>query len=125
MKKFICFLVVSLFCIGAIAQNDPSAAKSSTPEQRAERITNWMNKKLTLTADQKAKVYDINLKYAKLNQETRTNDADNKKAMRQELKASEKEREDEFKAILTPDQFKSFQAAKQGLLERGRERRKS
>ena len=124
MKKLICSLIVSLLCVGAFAQNDQSTTKSSTPEQRAERITNWMTKKLTLTADQKTKIYDVNLKYAKLNQETRTNDADNRKAMRQELMASEKEREDEFKAILTPDQFTSFQTAKQELAKTGMEHRK-
>lgn len=121
MKKMICSFVISLFCAGVFAQSGQS---TSTPEQRAERITNWMTKTLTLAADQKTKVYDINLKYAKLNQETRANDADDRKAMRQDLKASEKEREDEFKAVLTPDQFKSFQAAKQGLLEKGKERRR-
>jgi len=124
MKKIICSLIVSLLCVGAFAQNDASAAKTSTPEQRADRITNWMNRKLTLTADQKTKIYDVNLKYAKLNQETRTSEADNKKAMRQELMASEKEREEEFKAILTSDQFKLFQTAKQELHEKGRERRR-
>lgn len=124
MKKTICYFIAGLLCVGAFAQNDPSSSKTSTPEQRAERITNWMNKKLTLTADQKSKIYDVNLKYAKLNQETRTNDADNRKAMHQELKASEKEREDEFKTILTPEQFQSFQTAKQGLVEKRTVRRR-
>jgi hypothetical protein len=44
--------------------------------------------------------------------------------MRDELKASEKEREDEFKTILTADQFQAFQTAKQELAEKRMERKK-
>lgn len=119
----ICSFIVGLWCVGGFAQDNQSAAKA-TPEQRAERVTNWMTKKLTLTADQKSKVYDVNLKYAKLNQETRVNDSDNRRAMFQELKASEKEHESELKGILTPEQFQAFQSAKQELIEKGQARRK-
>src|SRR5215469_13572886 len=97
MKQLFGLVIVCLSYVGAFAQSQSTTPAASTPEQRAERITAWMTKKLTLTDDQKSKIYDINLKYAKLNQETRTNDADNRKAMLQDLKASEKEREDEFK----------------------------
>ena len=124
MKKLICAFIVGLWCVGGFAQGNQSTSKENTPEQRAERVTNWMTKKLTLTADQKSKVYDVNLKYAKLNQATRTNDSDNRKAMYQDLKASEKEHEGELKAILTPEQFQTFQTAKQELIEKGQARRK-
>jgi len=74
MKKLIFSSVLILFGLGTYAQN-PSAnkpnAKARTPEQRAEHLTNSMNKKVTLTAEQKTKIYDVNLKYAKMNQEAR------------------------------------------------------
>jgi hypothetical protein len=114
-----------LLWTGGFAQaSSATTVQLKTPEQRAERITNWMNKKLTLTADQKSKIYDVNLKYAKLNQETRANDANDKKTLHQELKTSEKEREDEFKGILTAEQFQTFQTAKQELIEKREERKK-
>lgn len=124
MKKifFCCFLI--LFLAGSFAQTSQTSAKGRTPEQRAEHLTGWMDKKLTLTPDQKSKIYDVNLKYAKMNQEVRTSDTDNMKAMHQELKANEKEREAEFKTILTPEQFQSFQTAKQELVTKRIERRK-
>jgi len=127
MNKLIVSSLLILLGFGSYAQNaqtDQTKAKTRTPEQRAEHLTNWMNKKLTLSADQKAKIYDVNLKYAKMNQETRSNDADDKKSMHQELKANETERGAEFKAILTPDQFQAFQMAKQELKEKRIERRK-
>ena len=127
MKKLIFSSLLVLIGLASYAQNVPAAkagAKTRTPEQRADHLTNWMNKKLTLTADQKTKIYDVNLKYAKMNQEARATDADDKKAMHQELKANETEREAEFKTILTPDQFQAFQTAKQELKEKRMERRK-
>ena|SRR5258708_15803074 len=123
MKKiFFCGLLI-VFTIGSFAQTNQNA-KGKNPEQRAEHLTSWMDKKLTLTTDQKSKIYDVNLKYAKMNQEARTSDTDNRKAMHQELKANEKEREAEFKTILTPEQFQSFQTAKQELVTKRIERRK-
>lgn len=124
MKKIIFSSLLVVFAIGGFAQADKAKAKGTTPEQRAERITNWMNKKLTLTADQKTKIYDVNLKYAKLNQETRTSEADDQKAMHQDLRANEKEREAEFQGILTPEQFQSFQTAKKELVEKRIERKR-
>ncbi len=127
MNKLILSGLLILLAIGSYAQEaqtNQTKAKARTPEQRAEHLTNWMNKKLTLTTDQKPKIYDVNLKYAKMNQETRSNDTDDKKSMHQELKANETEREAEFKAILTPDQFLAFQTAKQELKEKRIERRK-
>jgi Spy/CpxP family protein refolding chaperone len=125
MKKLIFSSFLILFGLGSNAQNSQAnQTKTRTPEQRAEHLTNWMNKKLTLTKDQKSKIFEVNLKYAKMNQETRTSDADNKKAMHQELKTSEAERESEFKAILTPDQFQGYQTAKQELKEKRINRRK-
>ena len=124
MKKiFFCGLLM-VFTIGSFAQSNQTVAKGRTPEQRAEHLTGWMDKKLTLTTDQKSKIYDVNLKYAKMNQEARTSDTDNRKAMHQELKANEKEREAEFKTILTAEQFQSFETAKQELVAKRIERRK-
>lgn len=124
MKKIIFSSLLIVFAIGSFAQGGKAKANASTPEQRAERITNWMNKKLTLTADQKTKIYDVNLKYAKMNQETRTSEADDQKAMHQDLRANEKEREAEFQGILTPEQFQSFQTAKKELIERRIDRKR-
>ena len=127
MKKSIFSILLIGFALVGYTQNAPAtqtSTKTRTPEQRAEHLTNWMSKKLTLTAEQRPKIYNVNLKYASLNQEARTNDADDRKAMHQELKANETEREAEFKTILTPEQFQSFQTAKQELRAKRIERRR-
>ena len=106
------------------ATGDLNWMKNAMKAAEYELKSYWMNKKLTLTAEQKSKIYDVNLKYAKMNQDARTNDADDKKAMHQELKANESEREAEFKTILTSDQLLAFQTAKQELKQKRAERKK-
>ncbi len=123
MKQLIFSVLLMVIALVSHAQNAPTK-KTRTPEQRAEHLTNWMNEKVALTAEQKTKIYEVNLKYAKINQEARAKDADNRKAIHQELKANEVEREAEFKAILTADQFKTFQTAKEEKKEMRKERRK-
>jgi protein CpxP len=61
MRKLIlsAILFISMGTI-ALAQTDGKKAQK-TPEERAQRATDVMDKKLALTADQKAKVYAINL----------------------------------------------------------------
>ncbi|GHN00508.1 hypothetical protein WSM22_19970 [Cytophagales bacterium WSM2-2] len=120
MKKLILSGFLILVGVMGFAQRQ---AASRTPEQRAEAITTWMTKKLKLTDDQKTRIYDVNLKYAKLNQEARTEDANNTKTLHEELRANEKEREADFKTILTPEQQQAFQTAKQELAERRKGRR--
>lgn len=61
MRKLIlsAILFISMGTI-AMAQTD-GKKDQKTPEERAQRATDVMAKKLALTADQKAKVYAINL----------------------------------------------------------------
>jgi protein CpxP len=61
MRKLIlsAILFISMGTIAMAQTNGKKAQK--TPEERAQRATDVMDKKLALTADQKAKVYAINL----------------------------------------------------------------
>ena len=67
MKKIFLksFLLIALF-----AFNDICAQKktSSTPEERAGKLTEWMKTNLQLSDSQVSQVRDINLKYAKKTQ---------------------------------------------------------
>ena len=78
-----------------------------SPDERAKMITERMKEQLKLNADQEKKVSEINLKYAKKNQEARKagNEAEVKKAM----DVNNTARDGEFKKILTAEQFKTYQ----------------
>src|SRR4051812_18005713 len=88
--------------------------KQFTPEERAEKITEWMKTNLNLTEAQIQPVTDINLKYAKKNEELKASTADRKVKFKQ-LKSNEKAREDELKKVLTKEQIKIYQAKKNEL----------
>jgi protein CpxP len=61
MRKLILSAILFI-SMGTIAMAQTNGKKDQkTPEERAQRATDVMDKKLALTADQKAKVYAINL----------------------------------------------------------------
>jgi protein CpxP len=61
MKKLIlsAILFISMGTVAMAQTNDRKVQK--TPEERAQRATAVLDKKLSLTADQKSKVYALNL----------------------------------------------------------------
>ncbi len=98
------FLMAGLLLSGLAvnAQNHKPAQRTPpTPEQRAERRTAMMNDKLSLTEEQKAKVYDAVLKLEK----QRATD-------QQQIKANRQAYETELRTILTPEQQEKYEALK-------------
>jgi hypothetical protein len=86
------------------------------PEDRAKMITERMKEELKLNADQEKKVSEINLRYAKKNQEARK--AGDEAAVRKAMDANNAARDGEFKKILTADQFKTYQKMVQEMKAR-------
>jgi Spy/CpxP family protein refolding chaperone len=78
----------------------------ASPEDRAKRLTMMMKDELSLTAAQEPKIADINLKYAKKNEELKK--ISDTSAQRKEFQKTNKLRDGEVKAILTPEQFKKY-----------------
>jgi Spy/CpxP family protein refolding chaperone len=79
---------------------------NASPEDRAKRLTLMMKDNLSLTAAQEPKVADINLKYAKKNEEIRK--IADTTARRKTFQSTNKQKDAELKAILTPEQFKTY-----------------
>ncbi|WP_029902135.1 DUF4890 domain-containing protein [Prevotella sp. 10(H)] len=103
MKKLILFLTIALFTTGGVFAQQRQRA---TPEERAKRQTETLVKELGLNDDQKTKVYDINLKYAKAFGE-RNGQVDREK-MRAEFQKNQEARTAAIKEVLTKDQQKKF-----------------
>src|SRR5215831_13384664 len=71
-KTFRWMFFASLFMLtlNVYAQkHDHSKAMNSTPEERANKVTDWMKKNLQLNDNQVAQVQAINLKYAQQNEQ--------------------------------------------------------
>lgn len=119
MKKLL--LIAMLFSIGfaAVAQKGGQRG-SATPEERAERITNKMAEELSLSEDQKKRVYQINLDHAKKRQAEM-------EARRAAMEADMKAQNQEIEALLSEEQKAKWAEmkaeGKKRMEEEGRGRR--
>ncbi len=103
-----------LFSVMTFAQaQDGGDRKMPTPEERAQRNTDQLTKKLKLTDDQKTKVLAIfteqNTQMAKLREDNK-GDRDAMRAANQKLMA---DTDVKLGAILTADQKKDYEAWKE------------
>jgi hypothetical protein len=112
ITSYIFFLFLITICSTAFAQT-----ASLTPEERAQRWDTWMKEQLALTPEQQGKVQEINLRYAKQNEQLKSTTADRRSKF-QELKSTDKEKDNELKAILTKDQFKTYQEKKKDFQQK-------
>jgi hypothetical protein len=111
-------LIVSAFSIGsANAQSD----SLKTPESRAASLTDKMKTNLSLTDAQYPQVQALNLKYAQKNDSLFKSPGDRASKF-QAMKTTNSAKDDEMKAILTPDQFTKYQAMQQEMREKMRQR---
>lgn len=99
--------------------------KGIAPEQKAQRISKILQKKLTLSADQYAKVNTILLKRATQMDSLRANRtaATDRKAIRESRKAILVQTDGELKAVLTADQLKNYTELKAQMKEKMKNRR--
>lgn len=100
MKKLAVLALVTLFSMSAFAQEKTK----KTPEERATKLTEKMTKKLDLTAEQAAKVKQINLDAATKKQTLKAANKGKRKEIREQVKAIETDRSTQINLVLTDDQ---------------------
>lgn len=122
------FIVVSA-CMLFITQGLHAQAEARnplTPEERAAKWTQWMKNELNISAEQETKVHEINLKYAQQTQSVRSQEGSRKSKFK-EVKSIDDAKDEELKAVLTPEQFEQYQTKKQDMQKKAvkaaRERR--
>jgi len=94
---------------------------SSTPEERATKLTEWMKTNLQLSGDQVTQVQTLNLKYANKTQELQTQSLSRKQKM-QILKDNDKAKDAELKNVLTTEQYNNYQVKKEEIRKQMKER---
>jgi hypothetical protein len=113
------FLLVGLLFTFYIAYAQKKT--SSTPEERASKLTEWMKTNLQLNDDQVTQVQNINLKYANKTQGLQTQSMSRNEKM-QTLKANDKAKDAELKNIFTADQYNTYQAKKDEVRKQMKEK---
>jgi len=111
-------LITLLFAFNFIY---PQKKTSSTPEERAGKMTQWMKTNLQLSDSQVLQVQDINLEYAKKMQGLQTTTLSRKEKM-QVLKDNDKAKDAELKNLFTADQYNAYQVKKEEIRKQMKER---
>lgn len=122
MKKI--FYTMALVVMGITASYAQKPGKEkATAEQRAERTANALQQKLSLTAEQKQKVQQIELDRIKKNDEWRTQDQAAMKGKMEERKAFFKANKEKMEAVLTTDQKKTLAASRDEMRDKLKDRK--
>lgn len=105
------------------ANKEAHKDKNATPEQRAQKHVDGLAAEITLTEEQKPKIYELALAKVKKADEIRAKykTAENKDGKAAELKALKKEFHANVKAVLTPEQIEKLKAVQKEKKAAGRE----
>jgi len=136
MKKIIIAALLGLSVQVATAQtNVPPAAKdqtaapqgkgrrnNGTPEDKATAMVKRYTKRLSLTPEQQAKIYDITLATIQEGEALRQEASENRQAKMEKRKAMMEESEAKIKQLLNPDQIKQFDMIKAERIAKMEER---
>ena len=114
-------LIAGSFSHQATAQTTERTPLTSA--ERAQKWTDWMKKELTLTAEQEPKIHAINVKYADQMDDIKAEEGDRRSKFK-EVRETNKAKDEELKAVLTPEQFTKYTEKKQERQQKMRENRK-
>lgn len=115
MKKIIVMLLAIAPMFVFAQQNAPA---KKTTEERVQKHTDKMAADLGLNEDQKAKVASINKKYATEAEEVKAEQKAEKTERRAEAQKRADARDQELKAVLTPEQYAKHQELKAAKQEK-------
>lgn len=122
MKKIIllsaCLVTLSTVTSAQEASKKQNTEKKTqkekmTPEQRAQKHVDGLNSEITLTEEQKPKIYDLSLAKVKKVDEIKAKykgQPENKDVAQRELQVVKKEFRQNVKAVLTAEQLEKLKA---------------
>jgi len=124
MKKAILTIAIAVMGFtAAFAQDSTRRPRKQMPkltaEQRAEKTTARLEKELNLTADQKKKIYAVELENAKKMETWRKADQGDRKGKMDERKADLDEQRGKIDGILTAEQKTKMEAFRAEAREKG------
>jgi protein CpxP len=122
MKKIILSLVAIVFAVGAFAQKGPKSEK--TAEEMANKRADKLKTELSLSDEQRAKVYQAHLDKMTKMKAIKDKNLEDKKAAAKEMKPVRDSFQANMKSILTADQYNKWEAAKKNEQATRKEKRK-
>ena len=117
MKKLVLSAILFLGLTVTGFSQEKKEKVQKTPEERAQMMTDMINKKLTLTESQKTQIYQINLERTKAMTADKTKDA---KVDRSQLKQQAEANENKILAVLNESQKATYQQMKAERMEKAK-----
>lgn len=105
MKRFL-FVIVCLVVVSAAGFAQRNNHRQS-PEERAQRMTEWMTKELQLTPEQVVPIDSINLVFAKAQDELFKSKGD-RASMREDMRKLHALRLEAYEKVLTDEQLETY-----------------
>jgi hypothetical protein len=121
MRKFFVIAACIVATLTTVTAQQQRGRNFGTPEERAKNQTSRLDSLVTLTADQKVKIEAINLDLFKKMDDTFRNAQNDRDKMRSKMEEINTERDKQYKAILTDEQYKKYLDNREQL--RGRQGR--
>lgn len=123
MKKLMMMLFAATFTFAtAQAQDGRKEMKHKNPEEKAQMMTDRMQKNLNLTDDQVARVNEIHLETAKKMADVKARKGDDREAMKTDMKAIKEVKSQRIKEVLTAEQYQKHQELQKERAENRKER---
>jgi protein CpxP len=110
MRKLFLTFAIAVFGLTAGYAQTAAHHEKATPVQKAEKSTDKLQKQLSLSADQKKKVYAIELDKFQKAELLHKSSHDTKTAYRDKQKALKKETDAKLDHVLNPEQKKKLDA---------------
>jgi len=124
MKQVMKPVLIAAFSAILLTTTRAQTSSMPAPEDRANKLTEWMKTNLELTSDQVPPVQSINLKYANKLQEVQQSSQTKQQKMRS-LKADGDAKDQELKRVLTSEQFQTWLTKKEDLKKQVKEKVKA
>jgi protein CpxP len=118
MRALILTMAILIGVMTSGYSQNKEGKQKRTVEERAKIRTDAMAKKMNLSADQKAKVYELNLDKVKQMEKLRTENAKERKERFEKQKEMSADNDKKLERILNADQLKIYQDMKANSRQR-------
>ena len=123
MKQLMMAAVLAVMTLGAQAQDKAHEKKSAT--ERAAVRTERMAKELGLSADQQARVKELNLRYAKEAEVRHADDQAKREVRHKEMRSRKEAYDAELKGMVSDEQYVKWRKMQEARKARHKEMRKA
>ncbi len=123
MKNFLFTAIIMCFVVTlSKAQDRPNRQNMPSPEERAKRMIEHLDKELKLTKVQKDSITKWNTSFSKEQQALFSDDKESREKRMEKFRAVREKQTAKIKSILTPEQAKKYDELNKRAGERGGER---